>query len=363
MGYIYKVTNQINGKVYIGQTNYTVENRWRQHLTDAAREDISDRPLYRAIRKYGPEAFTVECIEECPRDQLDDREIYWIDQYQSYQYGYNATPGGAGRGSNTGHVIGYTDWERDIIQKYYIDEGPKRCKQRIKDEWTNRGEEAPEHSIASIRSMANRMGLIVRTRSLWTPEELEILRQYYPIDGVKVYKRLPGHSQASCCSQWHKLGGNLLQDYIWTDSELEVLRRYYPTLGPSGIRQYIDRPIPSIVHKACQLKIHFVGNDESRWTSEELDIIVTYYPLEGCHGVATRLPHRTPAAIRTRIQILQHQGQLGPCCQKRRWTAEEDEILKKYYPVEVGDVIARLPGRSRASVYMRVQRLGIVVPD
>lgn len=97
MAYIYKITNTVNNKVYIGKTSYTVEKRFQQHCTDSKKLSLKDRPLYRAFNKYGIENFTVEIIEEVSEEESSIREIYWIDQYGSYNSGYNATLGGEGK--------------------------------------------------------------------------------------------------------------------------------------------------------------------------------------------------------------------------------------------------------------------------
>lgn len=95
MGYIYKISNDINDKLYIGQTRYSLNYRFKLHVQDS--KNKLDRPLYRAMNKYGIEHFTISLIEECPDDQLNEREIYWIKTLQAYSEGYNATTGGEGR--------------------------------------------------------------------------------------------------------------------------------------------------------------------------------------------------------------------------------------------------------------------------
>lgn len=95
MGYIYKITNKINQKVYIGLTSRSIEQRWQEHLRSV--ETLKEkRPLYWAIAKYGKENFTIEQIEEVENDFLGEREMYWINYYNSYEQGYNATLGGDG---------------------------------------------------------------------------------------------------------------------------------------------------------------------------------------------------------------------------------------------------------------------------
>lgn len=96
MGFIYKVTNDINEKVYIGQTAFTIEERFAEHCKDRLQDKSKNRPLYNAMNKYGIEHFQIEQIEECPIDKLSEREIYWIEYYNSYENGYNATRGGEG---------------------------------------------------------------------------------------------------------------------------------------------------------------------------------------------------------------------------------------------------------------------------
>lgn len=94
---IYKITNNINGKIYIGQSHY-IEARWESHKRNAFYKNSSsyDFALYRAMRKYGIENFSFEIIEECQSEELNKREKYWIDFYNSYKQGYNMTLGGEG---------------------------------------------------------------------------------------------------------------------------------------------------------------------------------------------------------------------------------------------------------------------------
>jgi hypothetical protein len=96
-GYIYKITNNINDKVYIGLATTTIEERFATHKKDAFKVVNEKRPLYSAMRKYGVEHFFIELIEECDINILADREVYWIAHYNSYHNGYNATLGGDGK--------------------------------------------------------------------------------------------------------------------------------------------------------------------------------------------------------------------------------------------------------------------------
>lgn len=96
-GIIYKITNNINDKVYVGKTTESIEQRFKIHIRDSKKESIKNRPLYSAFNKHGIENFSISVIEECNLEILDEREIYWIEFYHGYSYGYNATIGGDGK--------------------------------------------------------------------------------------------------------------------------------------------------------------------------------------------------------------------------------------------------------------------------
>lgn len=91
MGIIYIIKNSINEKVYIGQTSRTLEIRWKEYLRHYK---YGSQAIYTAMRKYGIDHFFVEKIEECEEDRLDEREMYWIQHYDSFNNGYNSTLGG-----------------------------------------------------------------------------------------------------------------------------------------------------------------------------------------------------------------------------------------------------------------------------
>ena len=93
-GFIYKITNTINGKFYIGQTIQNVKERFYQHCATKCSQAILNMVIHKAINKYGKSNFTIEVIEEVESTNLNDRERYWIKYYDSYNNGYNSTEGG-----------------------------------------------------------------------------------------------------------------------------------------------------------------------------------------------------------------------------------------------------------------------------
>lgn len=113
---IYKITNTINGKVYVGQTIKSAKARFTEHKYFAMHKQYQrGRPhLYSAMEKYGCDNFKVEVLETCPRELLDEREVYWIAQCDSYNKGYNMTLGGQGAtvGRNTEGIMSL--WESGL---------------------------------------------------------------------------------------------------------------------------------------------------------------------------------------------------------------------------------------------------------
>ena len=101
-GVIYKCTNKLNGKIYIGKTTKSFEGYCRKNILNALnRTDVKHgqkRRFYCALRKYGQGNFKWEVIERCGSLELNDREIYWIDFFDSFRKGYNLTKGGDGGG-------------------------------------------------------------------------------------------------------------------------------------------------------------------------------------------------------------------------------------------------------------------------
>lgn len=90
-GFIYKITNKVNGKSYIGQTRYSVEFRWRQHI-----HKKDNTYFHNALKKYGTENFSIETLEECDYKDLSKREIFYIAKFDTFKNGYNLTIGGDG---------------------------------------------------------------------------------------------------------------------------------------------------------------------------------------------------------------------------------------------------------------------------
>ena len=101
-GYIYKITNLINNKIYIGKTTTSIKQRFSEHLANAKRKNRRYTSyLYNAVKKYGEENFSIEILEIVNYDdesELDERERYYIKELetQNQSIGYNIQEGGEG---------------------------------------------------------------------------------------------------------------------------------------------------------------------------------------------------------------------------------------------------------------------------
>ena len=90
---IYKITNIKTKECYIGQA-VSIKDRWVEHVKCGLGIDTPQgNKLYKAMQEYGVWNFSFEILEECPRDQLNEKEKFFIDLYDSYNYGYYLTRG------------------------------------------------------------------------------------------------------------------------------------------------------------------------------------------------------------------------------------------------------------------------------
>ena len=145
---IYKVTNKINGKVYIGQS-VDIGRRWRQHMT--AKDDIY---FHKAIQKYGVENFEWEVIEQCKKKDLDAREAYWIEYYDSFNKGYNCTKGGGGCSGAPPHRCGgeaNSNWKGGIsldpeYSKQWYEANKEKMKEKMKEYYEVNKEKKKEYN-------------------------------------------------------------------------------------------------------------------------------------------------------------------------------------------------------------------------
>ena len=241
MGYIYKITNKINNKIYIGKTKGSIENRLNGHFR-ASKNNKFNRYFYNAINKYGEENFSIQIIEECDNSLLNNREKYWIDKLNSYDknIGYNSTLGGDG-----GDTYTYQTEERKIEisnkkskslkgkslgtkrseeQRRKISEGhlgQKAWNKGLSKETDERVRKISE-SLAITNSYKKENGIIISTGKAKT-EEAEKLRRKKIKEGMKGKKNGLGNKSTKGQKWINKEGKRTLVP----NDEIE----YYLSLG------------------------------------------------------------------------------------------------------------------------------------
>ena len=112
--WIYKITNIQNNKSYIGQSIRPIEHRFHRHINDAL-NNVLDTHFARAIRAYGAENFKIEVIDTAEtQDELNHKEQYWIQYYNTVEDGYNETDAISKCGGNT--YQSKTEEEMNVIK-------------------------------------------------------------------------------------------------------------------------------------------------------------------------------------------------------------------------------------------------------
>lgn len=91
---IYRITDLTTGKSYIGQS-VDIKERFRQHIKSALTYGKATNKLYSTMQKSGVYNFTFEILEEVSRENLNERETYWIEFYKTKDFGLNTTRGGS----------------------------------------------------------------------------------------------------------------------------------------------------------------------------------------------------------------------------------------------------------------------------
>ena len=147
-------------------------------------------------------------------------------------------------GLTTPNAVPFTEEENNIIRKYYPIEGVK-CLSRLNN-----------HTKSSLQSQVVRLGCFFEGANLWTKEEVEIMKKYYPIEGSKIQYRLPNKSIRGILSKARKLG--LTTGYLitWTKEEDEILFKNYKKMTTKELSKMVNHRVDAIVKRANTLGLH-----------------------------------------------------------------------------------------------------------
>lgn len=175
MGIIYKITNKQNNFSYIGKTSRNFKTRLSEHLRDAyeemAKETCNPESFHKALIDFGKDNFTYEILENnIPNSELDKKEQYYINKYDTYKNGYNQTNGGDG-----GRV-----WSK------LTEEEVEQIKQKLKD----------VNNLESLSSIAKHYNINesvisnINTGNTWYDENIDYPIRKYDVTGLSIPKKI-----------------------------------------------------------------------------------------------------------------------------------------------------------------------------
>ena len=153
---IYKILNKVNGKMYIGQTKHTLNYRKSQHLHESKKNN--NQHIYKAIRKYGKDNFVWNVICECKnREELNEKENFFIWFLDTFENGYNKTTGGDCEYKHNEETIKILKYKRKL-QPPPVSKGTIRKQKDIKIKKDQSGEKnsffGKKHTEESKRKMS-----------------------------------------------------------------------------------------------------------------------------------------------------------------------------------------------------------------
>lgn len=260
MGYIYLITNLINNKKYVGQTKFTVEKRWAQHQYDALNER-DDFYFHRALRKYGINNFKISILKECPNEELNEYECYYIDEYKTYyiyNQGYNLTRGGNGFTKINDKMI-MLEWaEGKSAIEIARNEGVyiKTITDALKRNNITQEE---------INSRSHQYGARFRKKRIYQYDYIGTLINIYEdieqLYSITHYSK--DYIQAACCHRYSTAHG-----YIWKyeDDDIDIndlIKQAINTTGVFPVNQYSLSGEYLTTYKSYSNAANVVGCDKS----------------------------------------------------------------------------------------------------
>lgn len=234
---IYKITNNINNKIYIG-LSVNIETRMYNHYWSAFRPKDAEYDSYlsRAIRKYGKENFSYEIIEECTIIELPIKERYWIAKYNSTDrsIGYNISSGGEGNST-------WSDNETGLLIEYY-----------------SQGKSISEISVLLNRtesSISNRAHYLrLQSPKYWSEEELEQLEELVSQNKTPIEISQSLNRTVSSITHQMKRKG-LKRKHYWTkEEELIMINLLEEGRHPKEIAELLGRSESSVRTKLWRFK-------------------------------------------------------------------------------------------------------------
>ena len=240
--------------------------------------------------------------------------------------------------------------QEDAILRAYLPEDMESVLDAIQD-----------RSRQEIKERAVRLGIIGprkkhserRITSAWTPDELDTLKKYYPLEGENAAKRVNKTGEA-CTEKARELELKILASRIWKPEELAILREHYATMG-----QGVCTLLPGRTRGACGAKAKELGLKEAphQWSPAE-DAVIRGMRKATVPEVAAQLGLPQAACVRRAKELGVHLTRERATL--RSWSNDELKVLKNYYKEEgpLG-ISQRLPLKTPVVIYHMAQKLGL----
>lgn len=356
---IYKHTNNINGKIYIGQTKQSPIVRWQSGLGYAPHNNDKDCVFWNAIKKYGWNSFSHDIIENGikTQEEANEREMYWIDYYRSYigfdnANGYNMTLGG----NNCSH-LGYDVYQ---INKTTLE---------VINEFSSTAEASryfgSDGNASQIRRCCD--GTMYSAKGFYW-----------------CYKR-------NYSSNWSPRSNQLLSPIYQIDDNFEVIHRYNSITECVKETGFSSGSIVSCCRRKQRKANNYFWCYESEYEENWKPAEVTFYRNEKIYCFETNKVYKN--AKEASILTGANKGHILRCCKRKEngtnglhfcyvkdvdnyivadtqkrgaiYTNEENEILREYYP-SMGlskELLALLPNRTAGSIRQQAHRLRLIAND
>lgn len=281
---IYKIENLINHKIYIGQS-IEIERRLQKHKT--IKDDLY---IHRAIQKYGVKNFSFDIIQKCSQKQLDEKQIYWIQYYNSLiPNGYNMIPGGSnGAGLAKGKIV-----QKYSLQGQFIEQYPSANQAGIENNINGR------NITSCCNGQRNQAGYF---QWKWKDSEKEI----QPIKGILIDDKVLQYS----------LNGEFIKQYNSVKQVCQVFKFSKSALS-----------------NACNGKIKTLLGFQWKYKNSNKEITKIQQfkkqdkPIKTSHGGINQFDKNLnfiayyPTALQAKRQTGVNNANIGLCCQGKRKTA------------------------------------------
>ena len=245
----------------------------------------------------------------------------------------------------------WTDEEIGILKKFY----PTAPHTELAELLPNRTKNAIKNRAQLLK--------IKRTASVWSKTELKLLKKYYSkVDYSELQKFLPNKTRFAIKVKARHLNIRKMPP-DWTKEEINLLKKHYPTAPLEQWTELLpNRTKASIIAKASKLKIK---KTVGRWTEKEFGLLKKHWPSTTSNEeLLTLIPNHSFWAIKTKARMYGlTRGKYLPSTKEstvRRWTRDEIDILNLYfYSMNDKDLLLLLPGRTLMAMKHAARELGL----